>query len=71
MNHPGRGITLDYETSDRICLLTLIDVKKQLLDQLTSYGKGKFMHENDVAETVMYVDAVAKVIHYFGGEDKL
>lgn len=71
MYKPGPGVSIDYETADRITLLTLVDAKESLEKEWQDYENGQYLHPDDVAANRKYLAALKEVIHYFGGENSL
>lgn len=62
-----RGLQIDFDIADRITLLTLIDQRKMVKDQLKKHSEGGWMHPEDVEYNVKLVKALNRVIDYFGG----
>ena len=63
----AKKLEIDYETADRITLITLKDNRKCLKKELKDYGKGAWMHPEDVVYNTKLVEALDVVIHYYGG----
>jgi hypothetical protein len=61
------GLEIDYETADRITLLTLKEHVSYLKKELKRHKKGEWMHPEDVAHNHVMIDAIKKVINYYGG----
>lgn len=70
------GLELDFETADRITLLTLKGQRKLLKEQLAAWRKnprsehnptGVWLHPEDVVGHTTTVNALDLVIKYFGG----
>ena len=68
-----RGIVLDYETADRICLGVLRDQLSYLKKELTDHiENGKWMHPEDKLNSeTKYIPALKVIIDYFGGGDNV
>lgn len=60
-------LEIDYETADRITLITLKDNRKCVKEELENYGKGAWMHPEDVVYNTKLVEALDVIIHYYGG----
>lgn len=67
-----KQFTLDYEIVDGITKGNLIDVRDNLqadMDAYTTTGKdaqGYYVHPDDAIKNLVYLDAVKKVLEYFG-----
>jgi hypothetical protein len=61
------GLELDYETADRITILSLQDQRKCLIKDLNDYKEGKWMHPEDVVRNAEIIKALELLIPYFGG----
>jgi len=61
------GITLDFDTADRITLLVLKDQLKYLRKELEDYKEGKWLHPEDVVNNVKIIAALELLIPYYGG----
>lgn len=64
-----KGMTIDYETADRITLLNLQDqltrLEKEVSDNVL---EGKWMHPEDLQESLTtYIPALRVLIKYYGG----
>jgi hypothetical protein len=60
------GLTLDYETADRITTLNLTDCRKTLREQLEKFNSGAYVHPDDVVYNTRLVLAMDVVLSYFG-----
>ena len=60
-------LEIDYETAERITLLTLKDHQSYLKKDLKAFKKGAHMHTEDVGENVILIEAFNRVIKYYGG----
>lgn len=63
------GMTIDFETADRITLLNMQDalatMEKEVSDHLE---EGKYMHPEDLQEAMIkYIPALKTLIKYYGG----
>lgn len=63
----NKGLEIDYETADRITLLTLKDQHGYLQKELADYEEGKWMHPEDVVRNQQLVKALDTIIDYYGG----
>ena len=62
-----RGITLDFDTDDRITLLVLKDQLKYLRKELEDFKNGKWVHPEDVVRNAEIIVALELLIPYYGG----
>lgn len=63
-----KGLTIDYETADRITLLTLQDQVGYLKEELRAHVEdGKYLHPEDKSNCMMLIPALELIIGYFGG----
>ena len=63
----SNGITIDFDTADRITLLVLKDQLKYLRKELKDYKDGKFLHPEDVVRHTEIIVALELLIPYYGG----
>ena len=63
----SRGITLDFDTADRITVLVLQDQLKYLRKELEDYKEGKWLHPEDVVNNAKIIEALELLIPYYGG----
>ena len=61
------GITIDFETADRITLLMLKDQLKYLRKELEDFKNGKWVHPEDVVRNAEIIAALELLIPYYGG----
>lgn len=63
------GLTIDWETADRITLAVLKDQLEYLQKELNAHtNDGQWMHPEDVSNTVSkYIPALKTLIEYYGG----
>jgi hypothetical protein len=63
------GLTIDWETADRITLACLKDQLETLETELKDHiENGKWMHPEDVANSVSkYIPSLKTLIDYYGG----
>ena len=63
----SNGLTIDYDTADRITLLVLKDQLKYLRKELEDYKEGKWLHPEDVVRNAEIIAALELLIPYYGG----
>ena len=63
----SNGITIDFDTADRITLLVLKDQLKYLRKELEDYKEGKWLHPEDVVNNAALIAALELLIPYYGG----
>ena len=63
----SNGLTIDYDTADRITLLNLQDQLKYLRKELEDYKEGKWLHPEDVVNNAKIIAALELLIPYYGG----
>jgi hypothetical protein len=63
------GLTIDWETADRITVTNLKEQLDTLQTELDNHtNNGKYMHPEDVSNTVSkYIPALKILIDYYGG----
>lgn len=61
------GITLDFDTADRITLLVLHDQLKYLRKEIEDFKEGKYLHPEDVANNIKLISSLELLIPYYGG----
>lgn len=63
------GLTIDWETADRITLACLKDqLRLQEKDVKEHLENGKWMHPEDLhLATTQYIPALKTLIHFWGG----
>lgn len=59
-------LELDYETADRIAVLSLKDHRKYVKKDLADYKKGQYMHPEDVVHSQKLIEAMDLIIKYYG-----
>jgi len=63
-----KGLTLDFETADRITLLCLKEQLDYLREELRQHQyENQYMHPEDVANTVKLMPALELIIKHYGG----
>jgi len=63
----SKKLEIDFETADRITLLTLKEQRKYLKKELAAFKKGEYLHPEDVVNNTRMVQALDTVIKYYGG----
>ena len=72
-----KGLEIDFDTADRITVLTLKEQRKYLKKELADWEKnpktddnptGKWLHPEDVVNHTVMIKNLTSVIKYFGGE---
>jgi hypothetical protein len=61
------GLSIDFDTADRITLLVLKDQLKYLRKELEDYKEGKWLHPEDVVSNAKIIEALELLIPYYGG----
>lgn len=62
-----KGLQIDFETADRITLLTLKEQRQYLKKELARFKKGEYLHPEDVVNNTRMIEALNLVIKYYGG----
>jgi len=62
-----KKLEIDYETAERITLITLKDHRKYLKKELKAHKKGAWLHPEDMVYNTKLVEAIDVIIHYYGG----
>lgn len=67
-----KGLTLDYETADRIALIVMQDQLRYLKEEIRLHTEeSKWMHPEDYHLSVTkYIPALETLISYFGGTNE-
>jgi hypothetical protein len=63
----SRGLSIDFDTADRITLLVLKDQLKYLQKDLEDFKEGKWLHPDDVTGNIKLIAALELLIPYYGG----
>ena len=63
----SKRLEIDFETADRITLLTLKDQRKYLKKELDDFKEGGYLHPEDVANNIKLIAALDVIIPYYGG----
>jgi hypothetical protein len=62
------GLTIDFDTADRIAVLVLKDYRNRLQQELDDYESGEYLHPDDVAGNVRRIGALNLIIADFSTE---
>lgn len=62
-----KGLEIDFETADRITLITLKEQRGYLKKELKKFEKGEWLHPEDVVNNTRMIQALDQVIKYYGG----
>ena len=60
-------LEIDFETADRIALITLKEQRRYLKKELAQFKKGEYLHPEDVVNNTRLVQALDLVIKHYGG----
>jgi hypothetical protein len=60
-------LEIDFETADRITVITLKEQRKYLKKELAAFKKGEYLHPEDVVNNTRVIQALDTVIKHFGG----
>lgn len=63
----SKKLEIDFETADRIAVITMKEQRKYLKKELADFKKGKYLHPEDVVNNTRVIQALDVVIKYFGG----
>jgi hypothetical protein len=61
-------LEIDFETADRITLISLTDQRACLKKELRKFKKGEYLHPEDVANNIQLIAAMDLLIKYYGGK---
>ena len=61
------GLSIDFDTADRITLLVLKDQLKYLRKELEDFKEGKWVQAEDIANNIKLIAALELLIPYYGG----
>ena len=62
-----KGLEIDFDTADRITVITLKEQRRYLKKELADFKKGEYLHPEDVVNNTRLVQALDLVIDYYGG----
>ena len=60
-------LEIDFETADRITLITLKEQRGYLKKELKKFEKGEWLHPEDVVNNTRMIQCLDQVIKYYGG----
>ena len=68
----NKSLSIDYETADRITLLTLQDQVGYLKEETRLHlEEGQWLHPEDLGNNVRLIAAIELIIGYFGGPERV
>jgi hypothetical protein len=62
-----RKFEIDYDTADRITLLSLKDNISFLKKEMKAHKKGAYMHPEDVVYNIQVIEALKILVKHYGG----
>jgi hypothetical protein len=62
----NKKLEIDFETADRITVLTLKEQRRYLKKELAAFKKGQYLHPEDVSGNQIMVHHLDAVIKHFG-----
>ena len=62
----SKKLEIDFETADRIALLTMKEQRKYLKKELADFKKGEYLHPEDVVNNTRVIQALDLVIKHYG-----
>jgi hypothetical protein len=60
-------LEIDFETADRITVISLKDQRSYLKKELQQFKKGEYLHPEDVAGNMQLIAAMDLIIKHYGG----
>jgi hypothetical protein len=63
----SKKLEIDFETADRIALLTMKEQRKYLKKELADFKKGEYLHPEDVVNNTRVIQALDTIIKHYGG----
>ena len=63
----SKKLEIDFETADRIAVITMKEQRKYLKKELADFKKGEYLHPEDVVNNTRVIQALDVVIKHFGG----
>jgi hypothetical protein len=63
----SKKLEIDFETADRIAVLTMKEQRKYLKKELANFKKGEYLHPEDVVNNTRVIQALDLVIKHYGG----
>lgn len=67
MSKRKHNLEIDFETADRITVISLKDQRKYLKKEIAEWKKGEYLHPEDVAGNIKLIEALDLVIKHYGG----
>jgi hypothetical protein len=58
---------IDFDTADRITVISLKDQRKYLKKEIADWKKGEYLHSEDVAGNLKLIAALDLIIKHYGG----
>ena len=62
----SKKLEIDFETADRITVISLKEQRKYLKKELADFKKGEYLHPEDVVNNTRVIQALDVVIKHFG-----
>ena len=62
-----RKLEIDFETADRITVISLKDQRAYLKKELQQFKKGEYLHPEDVSGNIKLIAAMDLIIKHYGG----
>ena len=63
----SKKLEIDFETADRIAVLTMKEQRKYLKKELADFRQGQYLHPEDVSGNQIMIHHLDAVIKHFGG----
>lgn len=63
----SKKLEIDFETADRITVLSLKEQRSYLKKELRQFKKGEYLHPEDVAGNIQLIAAMDLIIKHYGG----
>ncbi len=63
----SKKLEIDFETADRIAVLTMKEQRKYLKKELADFKQGQYLHPEDVSGNQIMIHHLDAVIKHFGG----
>ncbi len=63
----SKKLEIDFETADRIAVLTMKEQRKYLKKELADFKQGQYLHPEDVSGNQIMIHHLDAVIDHFGG----
>lgn len=60
-------LEIDFETADRITVISLKDQRKYLKKELARFQQGEYLHPDDVVANTRMIQSLDLVIAHYGG----